>query len=228
MTSAQDLLTQLNELQSQVNQLAGSGAQRQANQSQQPENFTWDQIRKAIDDGEVSEAQGHKIWQEQLRREAAEAARAGVEEHSKREKTDAQFKSEVGKYHEKIPALKDAESPEAKKVVAEAERLQALGVSEDPKVLGLMALSRLYGAAESIASPSKKEKAKETHEEGTSGPDDSGDEGGDDADDESLPPSLSGGRRKYYADLVNKGIYTPEQVREEVAFGEKLKKRKGR
>lgn len=230
MTSAQDLLSQLNDLQAKVNQLAGGKAAPQSEQSQnqQHETYTWEQLAQAAQSGEITDVQAQQIWANQLRREAQETAREELRQSQEAERADREYRSEVGKYHEKLPELKDPESAEAKKVVSEFEKLKERSPSADDKLLGLMALSRLYGAPETIAKRSTKEPPKETHEEGASGPDDSSDEGGDSGGEEGLPSNLTKDQRRYYSDLISKGIYTAKEVHEEVKFADELQKRKAR
>lgn len=227
-----DAMEQLAELKREIESLKSAGpapasAPPQSPQ-QQPESYTWEQVQEAVDNGQMTQAQAHNLWAEQTERRAREAAKEDAESSRKAEKIASQLDAEIARYHDRVPELKNVESDQLKRVKAEFDRLVGLGF-EPTKYTELTALGRIYGSAEAIARKSEKQPKTETHQEGASGRD----EGGETVDDdEDTPPGdLNSGEKRYYADLISKGIYDDwsevRAERKEVSELKKKRKRRG-
>lgn len=224
-----DVMVELAKVKAQLAELsaqrARGGNQEQAPRVdlQQPEVYTWDQLQQAVQNGEITEATAQHIYSEQNKRSAEETARRVAREERAEEQREARLNGEIAAYHSKIPDLKVEGSADFARVQSEYKNLVEMGY-DDNKRTALVALSRIYGPASAIAKQSEQEPSRDTHKEGSSGPDDGGadnSEAGDDAF--GKPPSgLSKAQSRHYSRMLDQGIYKDwNEVREELKFAKK-------
>lgn len=189
-------------LERQVAELSGKidgmASRKEPEPAKEPPVFTRAQLKQAVADGRISEAEMDVILDKQqddkVRREAAVAAANMVATTT----TAAAVESEIGRFKTAIPDLANKSSDAFKAVAAKFNRLVSLG-SPNSVATELAALEAVFG------DPAKLQKAKvepETHEDvgGSAGGSDSG-------------PKRDGGKLKdftprekaYYQRLIDQG-----------------------
>ena len=172
--------------------------------------WTKAELRKAIDDGQITEIQAEDVLERQreaqIARQVAEGVKAAVSETT----TKQMVEEGLAAYKELIPELNTPGSEPWQRGKAQFDYLVKLG---QPKshATELVALQALYGPVDKLKQAKGAANEPETHQDGGS------DEGPGVAAPKKL--RLSGDEKRYYGDLINKGIYKDwAQVEAEMKF----------
>lgn len=177
--------------------------------------YTRAELTQAVEDGKINQATADAVWEKQIREAAAADAVATVRAEGAAEKVNA----EITKFYERVPALKDRNSPEYAKVKAEFERLGSLGFATTKTVDGwrteLAALQAVFPPAAADLGPGERGLTTSPESFGGGGP------GGrrKPAERDTDPPSdLTPRQRQHYERLVGPGMLYPDwkAVREEL------------
>ena len=182
-----------------------------------PQVYTREQIRQAVESGEITQATADGLLDQQQVTSTSEIAATAAREALEADRRAREMDGEIARYREKVPTLLDDDSDDAKKVMAEVERLRSMGVRADPKMLGLLALRSVHGNPLNIARVSETEVKGETHQEGASG--DGGPAKPARPASDGPPAGLSDRQRAFYERAISTGGYSSwEAVKKELAF----------
>ncbi len=171
--------------------------------------YSWAQLETAVTDKTITQAEAQSIWAKQEREKTEAFIRDTIQETVGSVTRDSSLQSQIDKYKATFPDI-NIEGTEARgKVQAEIRtQLEYTGLSAPTLGTELTALRALYGPVESLGNTHAHER--QTHQE-TGG----GSEGVDTPSSDVLKGATSA-QKAYYKDKMDKGIYTPEQVKKEL------------
>lgn len=202
----QTLETQLAELRGKVDGLATvASAAPKTEQRQQSPQFTRAQLREAVDDGRITQAQSDAIWDDQTEHRNSEKLKA-VKDEVKQEITEtAKIGGQIDAYKSLLPDLAAKTSDTFKKVEAEFKYMTGeLGMPNNEKT-ELAALRAVFGPVEALRQKAKAKDARpDTHHE-SAGRGGGGDDGGGEQD--GAPRDLSPKLKTFYANQINRKLY---------------------
>lgn len=174
------------------------------------------ELRQAVTEGKLSEAEAEEIKDRQRERRADQQIKKTVEDTIAVRDVFNKVADEVGRYLKVVPDLEDRESPSYQRLRGEFSKLVALGYDAKDKRTELLAAKMAFGGIEPLESVSGPED-RETHQDvGGSG---SGQDKPDVQD--GWPKDTNAGQKKYYEDLISKGIKTKKQAVEELEYHSK-------
>lgn len=186
----------LNAVSSQLKELRAELQALKAPSKPKP-NFSKAELRKAVEEGKLSEDQAEAVWERQTEERIAERLTQDLAVHS--QKTAAA--RTIAEYEAIDPALADEDSDLRHRVVDEYKSLLDLG-SPNSEATMVAALRAVCGSVDTFkrSKAAKKGRVLESHDEYEAG-DDLGETGANGK------PKLSKAERSYYAPLVQRGMY---------------------
>ena len=164
---------------------------------QQPQQHTWADIQAAVADGRITEAQGQLAWAEQVAKMASDQA-------TQRAEAQVQLKAvetEIERYTEALPDVAKDDTPERGRVKAEFARLRKLGFP-DALQTELAALQAVFGPVTAL---SKKREPDPEPQDDVGGGSPAPKSKGNGAT-EGPPASFSADEKRFYSDLIQKGV----------------------
>ncbi len=174
------------------------------------------ELRQAVTEGKLSDAEADDIKDRQRERRADQQIKKTVEDTIAVRDVFNKVADEVGRYLVAVPDLEDRESPSYQRLRGEFSKLVALGYDAKDKRTELLAAKMAFGDIERLESVSGPED-RETHQDvGGSG---SGQDKPDVKD--GWPKDTNAGQKRYYEDLISKGMKTKKQAVEELEYHSK-------
>lgn len=221
----QALERQVAQLQGQVEGLAAasqpaSGVGQGQNQQREQE-LTPAELRQAVAEGRLSEDEAEQIRDRQRERRINTRIDEAVENTVAVRDLNTRVNGEIGRYKAAIPDLNDKASAAYAKLQGEFDNLVGLGNDPRETRTQLMAARAAFGDIAKLETAASAEE-RETHQE-TGGGSPGGDGGGGGSDD-AWPKDTTAAQKRYYNDLINKGIYTREKAVAELKRGAERKK----
>lgn len=177
-----------------------------------PQQLSEAQLRQAVADERMTEEDAEAYRRQNFRQEIVGEVKKTVADTVAESQRLTDVSGKIARYKVVYPDLTDLASENRAKVKAEFDELVALG--DDPNDIGteLKALRAAFGGIEAIEAAGRR-KPPETHQE-TGGQGGGGEgEGG-----EGWPKDMPADTRRYYQDLVGRGIYTQKSAIEEFRY----------
>ena len=174
-------------------------------EKQEPARFTRAQLREAVDQGKITQAESDAIWDDQQAKEG-DAKLAHVADKIEKNLTEkAKIGGQIDRYKELIPDLGKKTSDSFKKVADEyAVMTGDLGMPKNEKT-ELAALRAVFGPIETLqAKATAKDTRPDTHREslGRGGGQDDGQ-----ADKDGAPRDMPAKLKAHYQRMIDRGIY---------------------
>lgn len=190
-TELQDLKTQLAEARGKVDGLT-------AGQTQQAEpEYTRAELRRAVDEGRLSEDEADDIYDRQTRTRMSREIEQEISTRFAQTTTVKQAHDEVNKYLAAIPEVENPESAEFKKVKAEYDHLVSLGYDPHQPQTQAAALRAAFG------DPAKRVKGKRPLETFQ----DTGGSGGGETESKGVE-GLNNDQKAFYRKQIDAGRYS--------------------
>lgn len=201
----QTLEVQLAELRGKVDGLETTAKAAPKTDKPAATQFTRAQLREAVDNGRITQAESDAIWDDQQERRTTERLSA-VKTEVKQEITDtAKVGAQIDRYKALLPDLSNRTSDSFKKVEAEFRYMTAeLGMPKSEKT-ELAALRAVYGPVDTLEQKARaKDTRPDTHRE--SGGRGAGSGGADDGP-EGAPRDLSPKLKSHYQTMIDRRMY---------------------
>lgn len=187
---------------------------------QKPQEYTRADLREAVTQGRITQDQADALWDDQLSRKVTEKAVAAARESTQTESTVARIEAELTRYEAAVPAVKDTNSNEFKKVKAEFDYLVGLGLPKT-KQTELAAARNVFGKIDALEAAARNTGSRE-HDAGDHG----GGAGGDGGSDGSVWKGVPADHRAYYREQIAKGFYKDENDPRLVKLLDRVRSRK--
>lgn len=155
------------------------------------------ELLQKVDDGEISQAEADKVWEDQMVTKAAQSIKTVVEDTA----TANKLQSELAEYESKVPELSDKSSELYAKVAKEFQHFtNELGMPDTTSTT-LAAVRSVVGPASKLKIVKVTKSDGENYEE-NSGGGDSGLKLNDDG-----TPKLTDRQKKHYGKCIDSGLY---------------------
>ena len=166
------------------------------------------ELRLAVDEGKITDAQADEIRDKQITRsvtkEVGDTVKTSLDENARLMRVG----EELAGYTEAIPDLRDKGSDTFARVQKEFDHLVSLGQNPDNLATQAAAVRAAFGPLDDLKKIRAGKGERETHTE-TGGR--GGDEG-DTKDTDGWPKTVSTAQRRYYDDLISKGVYADRKA----------------
>ena len=183
------------------------GLSNRPNGSDAPKEVSTAELRTAVDEGRMTEAEAEGIRDRQSERRIETKLTGKFEDVLSSRQMTERVGTEIGRYKTAVPEIADQDSVQFTKARGEFDYLVSLGHDpKDPRT-ELQAARAAFGSIESLEAVGEK-RPRETYSEtgGGADPDDAGD------DNSGWPKAMNADSRRYYQDLINKGVYSDRKA----------------
>jgi hypothetical protein len=187
---------------------------------QKPQEYTRAGLREAVTQGRITQDQADLLWDEQLSRKVTEKAVAAARETTQTEQTVGRIENELARYEAVIPAAKDTNSPEFKRIKAEFDYLVSIGLPKT-KQTELAAARNVFGKIDALEAAARNTGSRE-HDAGDHG----GGAGSDGGGEGSVWKGVPADHRAYYREQIAKGFYSGENDPRLVKLLDRVRSRK--
>lgn len=167
--------------------------------------YTAAELAGLVDEGLLTQPQSNEIHDKQLRADVQGDTRKVIEETLATQNDAATVNMATNRYIEAIPTVNDTSSPERNKAEKHFARLTGSGYNmdvKDPRTT-LLAMEAAFGPIEAVEAAKQRDR-QPGHNETGGGDSNDADGGGGDGWSKDMPSD----NRRYYQDLINKGVYT--------------------
>lgn len=169
-----------------------------------PTEYTRAGLREAVTQGRITQDQADALWDQQLTKKITAEATTAARDAVTTDTTVAKIEAELTRYEAAVPAVKDTNSAEFKKVKAEFDYLVSIGLPKT-KQTELAAARNVFGKIDAVEAARRNTGSRE-HDAGDHGGGAGGDEGGEGNVWKGVPAE----HRKYYREQISKGFYKDE------------------
>ena len=182
-----------------------------------PKTYNRAELEELVGKGRLTKEQANEIHDKQLEQRVAGTVVNKVSELMTEQTRDSGIQSQIDQYKSFDAELNSPGSPAYKKVQDEVKHLMNIqGIDKPSKAMELVALRTVYGPAERLKEINTNELDRSTHQDVRTG---GQMKHGEHKDADTPPNYLSADEKKYYGDLISKGIYTDwTAVHEEQKF----------